>query len=314
LTKLQNIVNEAKFITSELGEARKALQDRLNDSNARLASNTINTINLVELISKAMGSSFKNYIKGYLPGVLNALGDAKMFKCQSARQCMSTWADVCGYREFFGGDILLDALKNNSVSLRSELWTWLAEKLPLIPSKTIPADELKCLLPLLYASFEDRSAVVRGASEKAVLGFMMHLGYSSMYGACDKLKPMSITFCRDKLDKERPNLPVVPIEKPKVVKSGIPAGSSIKSGGSQIPPPKAAAAKATKENTIPRVSTATGKKKEEIDNSPLFQKNNLKHQRDIDEHKLKETATTIPIRPCRRENTNQLQPTKPTVS
>uniref|UniRef100_A0A2S2Q544 Cytoskeleton-associated protein 5 n=1 Tax=Sipha flava TaxID=143950 RepID=A0A2S2Q544_9HEMI len=28
LTKLQNIVNEAKFITSELGEARKALQDR----------------------------------------------------------------------------------------------------------------------------------------------------------------------------------------------------------------------------------------------------------------------------------------------
>jgi len=44
---------------------------------------------------------------------------------------MNTWADVCGYREFFGGDILLDALKNNSVTLRSELWTWLAEKLPL---------------------------------------------------------------------------------------------------------------------------------------------------------------------------------------
>lgn len=44
---------------------------------------------------------------------------------------MNTWADVCGYREFFGGDILYDALKNNSVILRSELWTWLAEKLPL---------------------------------------------------------------------------------------------------------------------------------------------------------------------------------------
>jgi len=38
---------------------------------------------------------------------------------------------------------------------------------------------------------------------------------------------------------------------------------------------------------VPRVGSATGKKKEEIDNSPLFQKNNLKHQRDIDEHKLK---------------------------
>lgn len=32
----------------------------------------------MELISKAMGSSFKNYIKGYLPGVLNALGDPKV--------------------------------------------------------------------------------------------------------------------------------------------------------------------------------------------------------------------------------------------
>lgn len=38
---------------------------------------------------------------------------------------------------------------------------------------------------------------------------------------------------------------------------------------------------------IPRASTATGKKKEEVDNGPLFQRNNLKHQRDIDEHKLK---------------------------
>lgn len=32
---------------------------------------------------------------------------------------------------------------------------------------------------------------------------------------------------------------------------------------------------------------ATGKKKEEVDNKSLFQQNNLKHQRDIDEHKLK---------------------------
>lgn len=57
---------------------------------------------------------------------------------------------------------------------------------------------------------------------------------------------MSVTFCRDKLDKERPNLPVVPIEKPKVIKSGILAGSSIKSGGSKIPPPKSAAVKTNK--------------------------------------------------------------------
>jgi hypothetical protein len=41
------------------------------------------------------------------------------------------------------------------------------------------------------------------------------------------------------------------------------------------------------ENGIPQVNTATDKKKEEDENIPLFQHNNLKHQRDIDEHKLK---------------------------
>lgn len=58
----------------------------------------------------------------------------------------------------------------------------------IVPSKTIPADDLKCLLSVLYLSLEDRNAGVRSASEKAVLGFMMHLGYASMYGACEKLK------------------------------------------------------------------------------------------------------------------------------
>jgi len=42
-----------------------------------------------------------------------------------------------------------------------------------------------------------------------------------------------------------------------------------------------------KENIIFRAHVATGKKKEEVDNKSLFQQNNLKHQRDIDEHKLK---------------------------
>ena len=63
------------------------------------------------------------------------------FKCQSALQCMNTFGDICGYREFFGGDILLDALKNNSVTLRFELWNWLAEKLPI----SIILSTAKCL-------------------------------------------------------------------------------------------------------------------------------------------------------------------------
>lgn len=58
----------------------------------------------------------------------------------------------------------------------------------LVPSKLIPPDEIKCLLPPLYACLEDRNLNVRNASEKVVLGVMMHLGYSTMYGACEKLK------------------------------------------------------------------------------------------------------------------------------
>jgi len=54
--------------------------------------------------------------------------------------------------------------------------------------KTIPADELKCLLPVLYTSLKDKNAGVRRSSKKAVLGFMIHLSYASIYGACEKLK------------------------------------------------------------------------------------------------------------------------------
>lgn len=62
----------------------------------------------------------------------------------------------------------------------------------LVPLKTIPADELKNLLPVLYSNFEDKNHKVREASEKVVLGFMMHLGYASMYAACEELKVLLI--------------------------------------------------------------------------------------------------------------------------
>lgn len=44
---------------------------------------------------------------------------------------MNTWVNVCGYREFFGNDMILAAFNNNSVTLHTALWTWLAEHLPL---------------------------------------------------------------------------------------------------------------------------------------------------------------------------------------
>lgn len=48
----------------------------------------------------------------------------------AAITCINSWGDQCGYREFFDGEMVADALKSGSPTLRSELWCWLAEKLP----------------------------------------------------------------------------------------------------------------------------------------------------------------------------------------
>lgn len=43
---------------------------------------------------------------------------------------MNTWGEQCGYKEFFDSEMIGDALKSGSPTLRNELWTWLSEKLP----------------------------------------------------------------------------------------------------------------------------------------------------------------------------------------
>lgn len=44
---------------------------------------------------------------------------------------------------------------------------------------------------------------------------------------------MSIKVCREKLDKEQPNLPIMPNEKPKVIKTILSTSSSVKLKGSK---------------------------------------------------------------------------------
>lgn len=117
---------------------------------------------------------------------------------------------------------------------------------------------------------------------------------------------MSVKLCREKLDREKPNLPIViPIEKLNI-KSSISADSSLKSKGSKTHPKSSSKVHKVinvhlyllllkvhkiiylliKENVNHRAN-ATIKKKDVDNNGLLFQQNNLKHQRDIDEHKLK---------------------------
>lgn len=107
--------------------------------------------------------------------------------------------------------MIASALKSGPPTLRAELWTWLAEKLPegewlfLFPVsslssrcifffffyftvKNVPKDELLACLPHLYNNLEDRNSDVRKNANEAVFGFMMHLSYKTMFNASEKLK------------------------------------------------------------------------------------------------------------------------------
>lgn len=102
-----------------------------------------------------------------------------------------------------------------------------------------------------------------------------------MVKALDKQKPASKKDIQAALDKARPNLPVKPLpknkqqapaleEKPKILKSG----SVSKIQKPVVSKPGSAA-------------PSSRKKEEDIDSSPLLSVNNIKHQRLLDEQKLK---------------------------
>ncbi|CAB0005062.1 unnamed protein product [Nesidiocoris tenuis] len=194
VAKLQAIVSASPNITSNLGEVPTLIAARINDSNTKIAASAIV---LVESLAKAMGPAGKQHVKVFLPPLLKFIGDPKVWIRTPAISCVNTLGDACGYREFFENEIIADALKSGSPSTRAELWTWLAEKLPNIPVKTISKDELLACLPTLYNNLEDRAADVRKAANDAVLGFMIHLGFNSMTSAREKiLKPGSAPVAR----------------------------------------------------------------------------------------------------------------------
>lgn len=48
----------------------------------------------------------------------------------AALDTMKGFAEQCGYKDFFENEMIADALKSGSPTLRIELWNWLAEILP----------------------------------------------------------------------------------------------------------------------------------------------------------------------------------------
>lgn len=154
LNKLQSIINEAKLIKPTIGDLAPALALRLLDSNAKIAQTTMS---ICEQLANAMGPGCKNHVRVLFPGFLHALGDSKSFVRAAALNCINSFGEKGGYKEFFENEMIADALKSGSPSLKTELWAWLAERLPQMPPKSISKEELTSMIPLLYAHICDRS-------------------------------------------------------------------------------------------------------------------------------------------------------------
>ncbi|XP_017847656.1 protein mini spindles isoform X3 [Drosophila busckii] len=294
LNKLQLIISEARLIKPSIGDLAPALAHRLVDSNAKIAQTALS---ICEQLSTAMGAGCRAHVRALFPGFLHALGDNKSFVRAAALNCINSFGEQGGYKEFFESEMIADALKSGSPALKVEVWTWLAEKLPGLPPKSISKEELNTMVPHLYAHICDRNADVRKNANDAVLGIMIHLGFEAMSRALDKQKPASKKDIMAALEKARPNLPVKPLPKgkqqapiadepKKVVRSGGGAGAAQRQVAN-----KAASAGADKA----AAAASARKKDEDIDTSPLLAVNGIKNQRLIDEQKmrvLKWTFTT----------------------
>jgi cytoskeleton-associated protein 5 len=277
LVKVQAILNEHKLIKSTLGELPLLLAQRLIDSNAKIAQTAIE---ICTQLATSIGPPCKQHVRTLFPGILRGLGDNKAYLRAACITCINAWGDQCGYKEFFDGEMFADALKNGTPALKTEVWGWMAEKLPNISSKSLNKEELNACLPYLYANITDRNADVRKNSNDCVLGIMMHLGYDAMMKAMDKQKPASKKDIQAALDKARPNLPVKPLPKGKQAPAISEEKKVVKSAGSKVL--KTGIAKSGSAQAV-----SSRKKEEDVDTSPLFQVNNLKQQRFLDEQKLK---------------------------
>lgn len=273
LTKLQGILNEVKLIKPSIGDLPQALGHRLVDSNAKIAQTAMA---ICQQLAESMGPACKQHVRVLFPGFLNGLGDNKAVMRAAAITCMNTWGDQCGYKEFFDGEMIAEALKSGSPALRTELWGWLSEKLPTITPKTIPKDEILACLPYLYANICDRNADVRKNANEAVLACMLHVGYEPMFKALETQKPASKKTIQAALDKARPSLPVKPLPKGKQ-QAPVEETKQVKTVQSKGAKAASSAAK----------TVSSRKKEEDVDTSPLLSINNLKNQRMLDEQKLK---------------------------
>lgn len=219
LEKVQAILSDAKFITTNIGQLPEAMKKRLGDSNKILA--TI-ALAICQTLATAMGPGLKQHVGAIGGGLISNLGDSKPAIRLQAATALSAWVEQTGLVVFVEAQLFSDHLKLENPMLRTELLGWLAEKLPAC--KKLPAELQECI-PYLFACMEDRNADVRKKAQDALLPFMIHTGYEAMLRHAGKLKPASKDPVVKALEVARQNLPQKP------AKTAAPSQPVVKGGG-----------------------------------------------------------------------------------
>lgn len=204
LEKLETILKESPFVAPNLGLLPEALKLRLNDNNKILIATTLG---ICSSLGTKLGPHCKAHIRIIGPALIGCFGDSKPNLRASAVSALNVWMENSNLVPLVEQETLSDALKLENPNLRQELLGWLSEKLP--SHKPLPS-EFKLCIPHLLTCLEDRNGDVRKKAQEAVVPFMIHTGYESVFRACSKLKPASKDQIMAIIEKAKANLPAKP--------------------------------------------------------------------------------------------------------
>ncbi|XP_015769974.1 PREDICTED: cytoskeleton-associated protein 5-like [Acropora digitifera] len=217
LQKVVDIISSAKFITPELGELPPALKARLGDSNKNLnfSSSPILVmlsagvilfqlltsflfcnfwwngfkvtiaLNICASIATAMGPNVNRHLRILGAGIFSTLADAKNTVRATGITALNAWHKEIGLTPFIEAEVIFGALSTENPNLRTEVLTWLEEKLPA--EKNLPKELVATVAPL-YSCLEDRSGDVRKKAQAVVPLMMQHVGWDAMSKQANKLK------------------------------------------------------------------------------------------------------------------------------
>ncbi|XP_052800946.1 cytoskeleton-associated protein 5-A-like isoform X2 [Mya arenaria] len=296
LQKIIAILNEAKFITGNLGSLPEAIKTRLGDANKILVTTTIG---ICVTLATNLGPHCKAHVKVIGPALISCLADMKPALRSTALGALNAWVDNTTLTPLVECEALSDALKLENPNLRQELLGWLTERLPA--HKPLPRDEMRLCVPHLLSCLEDRNAEVRKKAQEALVPFMIHTGYESVFKATNKLKPASKDQIMQIIEKAKDNLPA---KQPK--KKAAPAKSSAapppvddydeeparsapptKEKSPSAEPPEKVPAKGAKKTKGKAAPASSSRKKVEEDVGPPLTVNEPKEKRFKDEKNMK---------------------------